>query len=481
MVAVASRYKRDIGIRGMIDRERELRFILEKFNMKSSQLIILWGRRRVGKTYLLKEFCSRYPAIYFLATQGSKKDQLFQLSEAIAEFFNDSLLMIKPFSEWQEVFVYLKEKRSQKFALIIDEFPYLINTDPAIPSIFQKGWDEYLVNNDKIMLILNGSSISMMENEVLGASSPLYGRRTGQWKLEPFNLMDTAGFFPRAKLIRLIEIYSVIGGIPYYALFFDPKLNIEENIKGKIIKKGEVLYEEVDFLLREEFKEPRSYFPILSAIASGSHKFGEIASKTGMDKSNLTKYLAILDQLHIAYREVPITEKYPNKSKKGLYFIRDPFINFWFRFVQLNLRHLEMEKIDFVWREKIAPEFDHYVSRNCEKIILNLLEQKRKSFPFEYERLGRYWDKNIEIDIMALDYEEKNVLLGEIKWQIKPLGIKTLKLLKEKSEKIKILSDYRKYFLLVSKSGFTPGLQKIAGENVQLFDLRKDQLIGRDS
>ena len=138
----------------------------------------------------------------------------------------------------------------------------------------------------------------------------------------------------------MIEIYSVIGGVPYYAQFFAPELDIEENIKSEILKKGVVLYEEVDFLLREEFKEPRSYFPILSAIASGSHKFGEIASKTGMDKSNLTKYLAILDQLHITYREVPATEKYPHKSKKGLYLIRDPYTNFWFRFVRPNLRHL---------------------------------------------------------------------------------------------------------------------------------------------
>ena len=457
----------------MIDRERELTFLVEKFHAKSAQLIILWGRRRVGKTYLLKEFCSRYPAIYFLATKSSKKDQLSQLSEAIAEFFDDSLLMIKPFSEWQEVFVYLKEKRSPRFALIIDEFPYLISTDPAIPSIFQKGWDEYLVHNDKIVVILNGSSIAMMEKEVLGASSPLYGRRTGQWKLEPFNLVETAGFFPKANLIRLIEIYSVIGGIPYYAQLFDPELDIEENIKRMILKKGEVLYEEVDFLLREGFREPRSYFPILSAIAGGSHKFGEIAGKTGMDKSNLTKYLSILDQLHITFREVPVTEKFPHKSKKGLYFIRDPFINFWFRFVRRNLRYLEMEKIDFVWQEKISPAFDYYVSRHCKKIIMDALETMAGTLPFDYERLGRYWDKNIEIDIMALDGEEKIVLLGEIKWQKRPVGIGVLGELKEKAKRLKLLSDSRKHFLLISKSGFTRSLQEMADGSVLLLDLKK--------
>ena len=191
-----------------------------------------------------------------------------------------------------------------------------------------------------------------------------------------------------------------------------------------------------------------------------------------MDKSNLTKYLAILDQLHITYREVPVTEKFPHKSKKGLYFIRDPFINFWFRFVRRNLRYLEMEKIDFVWREKIAPEFDYYVSRHCEKIIVDVLETLTGTLPFDYERLGRYWDKNIEIDIMALDGEEKNVLLGEIKWRKKPTGIKIFGELREKAERIKTLSACRKYFLLISKSGFTQAVQEMAGENVLLLDLR---------
>ena len=457
----------------MIDRQAELRFLEEKFHEKGAQFIVLWGRRRVGKTHLLKEFCDLYPAIYFLATKGSTKDQLLQLSEAIAEFFNDSLLMIRPFSDWREVFVYLNGKRSERFALIIDEFPYLINTDPAIASIFQKGWDEYSVHNDQLVFIINGSSISMMEKDVLGTSSPLYGRRTGQWKLEPFNLTETAGFFPKADLVRLIETYCVIGGIPYYSRCFDPQSDIEQNIKRRVLKKGEVLYEEVDFLLREEFRDPRSYFPILSQIAGGSHKFGAIAGKTGMDKSNLTKYLSVLEQLHITYREVPVTEKFPHKSKKGLYFIRDPFVNFWFRFVRPNLRHLEMERVDFVWREKLSPEFDYYVSRHCEKAILDVLEILIGALPFDYERLGRYWDKNVEVDIMALDDKEENVLLGEVKWKKRPVGVKTLQELRKKAKVIKGLSRARHYFLLVSKSGFTRSLEQMADEGLRLLDLRK--------
>ena len=456
----------------MIDRVKELRFLAEKFEEKPAQLIVLWGRRRVGKTFLLKTFCSRHPAIYFLATKTSTKDQLFQLSEAISEFFHDDLLAIRPFSKWEEVFVYLKEKRTGKFALVIDEFPYLMNSEPAITSIFQKGWDELLVYNDHIMLILNGSSISMMENEVLSAASPLYGRRTGQWKVEPFELRDISNFFPEAGLVELIEIYSVIGGIPFYARFFDHKKSLKENIKRKILKKGEVLYSEVDFLLREEFKEPRSYSPILLAIASGNHKFGKISAQTGMDKSNLTKYLSILDHLGIVYREVPVTERYPHKSKKGLYFICDPFINFWFHFVWPNLRHLEMERIDFVWREKIEPEFDHYVSMNCEKVISNALDDIGGDILSGYERIGRYWDKDVEIDILATDDKGRNALLGEIKWTRNPVGIRVLKDLKEKAEKIDVLKDSRKSFLLVSKSGFTQRLQEMTDERLSLLDLR---------
>ena len=456
----------------MINRIRELNFLIDKFQERSAQLIVLWGRRRVGKTFLLKSFCDGHPAIYFLATKSATKDQLAQLSEAVSDFFHDDLLAMRPFSKWEELFVYLKEKGTEKFALVIDEFPYLISAEPAITSIFQKGWDEFLVHNAHVMLVLNGSSISMMENEVLNASSPLYGRRTGQWKLEPLKLKDIAEFFPETDLIGLIEIYSVIGGVPFYAHFFDHTKSLRENIQDKILRKGEVLYAEVDFLLREEFKQSRSYAPILLAIAAGNHKFGKISSQTGADKSNLTKYLFILSQLGIVYREVPITERFPEKSKRGLYFISDPFINFWFQFVWPNLRHLEMERVDFVWREKIEPQFDHYVSMNCEKVILSALEDIQGDILGEYERVGRYWDKNVEIDILGIDDQTKTALFGEIKWSRNLVDVNVFRDLEKKSETIDMLKDFRKSFLLISKSGFTPRLEAMADGKLLLLDLR---------
>jgi AAA+ ATPase superfamily predicted ATPase len=191
-----------------------------------------------------------------------------------------------------------------------------------------------------------------MEQHVLGSKSPLYGRRTGQWRVEPLTLLQARAFFPARPLVDVIETYAVVGGVPFYALQFDPKASLAQNVKRHVLSKGSVLFEEVPFLLREEVHEPRSYFPILAAIAAGSRKFGEISSKTGFDKANLGKYLATLQELRLVRREVPITEADPGRSRKGLYAIEDPFTDFWLRYVWPHLAALEVETLAFrqaVW------------------------------------------------------------------------------------------------------------------------------------
>ena len=396
------------------------------------------------------------------------------LSETLADFFQDELLRIHPLENFEEVFLYLSRKKEKRFALIIDEFPYLIQADRAIPSIFQRGWDQYFSKNNKIMLILNGSSISMMEDQVLSAASPLYGRRTGQWKLQPMTVGQLKGFFPRSSLIDLILIYTVIGGIPFYASLFDNNISLAENIKTKILKKGEVLYEEVEFLLREGLREPRNYFPILSAIASGDSKFGAISSKTGMDRSNLSKYLSVLKDLHLVEKEVPITETMPHKSKRGLYFLSDPFANFWFHFVRPNLRFLEAGKSDFVWKEKISPRLEQFISLNCEKPIIQIIEglNLQGAFPFQLVEIGRYWDSSTEIDLIGFDSGRENALIGEIKWTNKQVEYRVLNALIAKAESLEKLKECKKTFLIVSRSGFQKSLLKMKKDNVILLDLR---------
>ncbi|MEA1928514.1 MAG: ATP-binding protein [Candidatus Auribacterota bacterium] len=459
----------------IVNREEELRFLKEKFAGKKAEFIVMWGRRRVGKTFVLTHFADKVPAIYYLCVRSSLREQLTMLSEAFADFFQDELLRIHPLENFEEVFLYLSRKTERRFALIIDEFPYLIQADRAIPSIFQRGWDQDLSKNNKIMLILNGSSISMMEDRVLSAASPLYGRRTGQWKLQPMTVGQLKGFFPRASIIDLIRIYTVIGGIPFYASLFDNSKSLSMNIKNKILKKGEVFYEEVEFLLREELKEPRNYFPILSAIASGDHKFGAISSKTGMDRSNLSKYLSVLKDLHLVEREVPITETMPHKSKRGLYFISDPFANFWFHFVRPNLRFLEAGKSDYVWKDKISPRLEQFISLNCEKPIIQIIEELnlRGAFPFQLVEIGRYWDSSTEIDLIGFDSGRENALIGEVKWTNKLIDHRVLKTLIAKAESLDKLQGCKKTYLIVSRSGFQKSLLKMKKENVILLDLRQ--------
>lgn len=461
----------------IVNRKQELRFLEEKFKSNKSEVIVLWGRRRVGKTYLLKEFSQKHPLIYFLATKTTTKGQLDELATVFAEYFNDSFLKNRSFGTWLDVFEYLKKQPdNKKMVWVVDEFPYLVESDSAIPSIFQKGIDEYLANKN-ILLVLCGSSITMMERHVLGVKSPLYGRRTGQWKIEPMKLIDFKEFFLGYDWINLINVYALLGGIPFYARLFDPKASLFENIKTKVLKKGELLYEEVNFLLREEQREPRVYFPILASIAQGNHKFGHIANQTGLDKSNLTKYLSVLEDLHFIYREVPILEKNKARSKKGLYFIHDSFTDFWFYFMRPNVGRLEQEKYSEVLAD-IKDKFDFYVSQRVEKIFFQILDHfnQNNQLLFRYDFLGRQWGGDYEIDIVAFDKEKTKFLCGEIKWQNQPVKKNIFMDLKNRAEKMKLPVNSEVYYLLVSKNGFQKDLYNEAADNryLKLIDLKND-------
>lgn len=461
----------------MINRKQELKFLEEKFKSHKSEVVVLWGRRRVGKTYLLKEFSQKHSLAYFLATKTTTKGQLDELAVVFAEYFNDSFLKNRSFGTWLDVFEYLKKQPdNKKIVWVVDEFPYLVESDSAIPSIFQKGIDEYL-RDKNLLLVLCGSSIAMMEQHALGVKSPLYGRRTGQWKIEPMKLIDFKDFFPNQDWITLINFYALLGGIPFYAKLFNPKATLFENLKNKVLKKGELLYEEVNFLLREELREPRVYFPILASIAQGNHKFGHIANQTGLDKSNLTKYLSVLEDLHFIYREVPILEKNQSRSKKGLYFINDSFTDFWFYFIRPNLRHLEKEKYAEVFID-IKKNFNFYVSQRVEKIFFQILDylNQNNQLPFRYDFLGRQWGGDYEIDLVAFDKEKTKFLFGEIKWQNQIVKKNILADLKNKVEKIKLPPKSEVYYLLASKNGFQKDLYNEAANNphLKLIDLKKD-------
>jgi len=458
-----------------INRESELKFLNEKWKEDEAQLIIIYGKRRVGKTEISIRFAKNKPHIYFLCERIASHKQLKKFTEAVGEYFKDEFLPQEGFKDWETAFKYLSKKK-EKIVIIIDEFPYLADIDAAVPSTFQKSWDLHL-KNSRVNLILLGSSISLMEKTVLFYKAPLYGRRTGQFLIKPFKFKEAKKVFPNKSFDEILSIYSVAGGTPLYLNKFCGK-NYLDVIREEILKKGQPLYEEVEFLLREELKEPRNYFVILEALSLGKHKLSEIINETGFDKGTVSRYISILDSLQITKKEIPITEKIPEKSRKGIYAIDDNFFNFWFRFIFRNRSLLEENRISEVVA-KIKEAVPALLSKNYERISGEILSDAilNKKLPLRIETYGRWWNNEEEIDLVAVNNQTNEILFGEVKWTNKLVGTNIYENLKRKSQRVEWgKKNRREHFALFSKSGFTPDMKKIAKkEYIYLF--HKDKLL----
>lgn len=458
-----------------VNRELELNFLNEKWRENVAQLIIIYGKRRVGKTEMSIQFAKDKPHIYFLCERIAMRNQLKKFTAAIGGYFKDEFLPPEGFRDWETAFKYLANKR-EKLIVIVDEFPYLVETDKAVPSSFQKAWDLYLKNSNLYLMLL-GSSISMMEKTVLFYKSPLYGRRTGQFLIKPFSFREVKEVFADKSFEEILSIYSIAGGTPLYLDKFCGK-NYLNVVKEEILKKGQPLYEEIEFLLREELKEPRNYFVILEALSLGKHKLSEVINETGFDKGTVSRYLAILDSLQITRKEIPITERMPEKSRRGIYTIDDNFFNFWFRFVFRNRALLEENRINEV-ASKIKEAMPALLAKNYERIsgevLLNTVLKRRPALKFEI--CGRWWNRNEEIDLVAVNRQTNEILFGEVKWSNKPIGINIYKDLKERARKVEWgKKNRRQYFCLFSKSGFTKDMIKLAKEE-KAYLFHKDSLI----
>ena len=456
-----------------IDREKEMAFLEDRWREPGSQLIVLWGKRRVGKTELVKQFVTGKPHVYFLSENTNDKEQLHRFSLAIGRFFQEPLLETRGFAGWEESFAYVKAK-NQRFILAIDEFPYLMWSNPAIASLFQKAWDEYW-SGTRIFVILLGSSMAMMENEVLGYRSPLYGRRTGQWRIDPMSFSAACKFMPGRTFSDILAHFSVAGGMPAYWLQFDPVKDFARNCLDHVFRKGAMLYDEVEFILREELREPRYYFALLQAVAQGKRKLSEIVNATGLSQPVANKYLGVLADLKIVERELPATEETPLKSKKGLYRIADEFFNFWFKFVFPKRADLEMGRTDEV-TAAVTRELPRHLSGIYEKVAVETLWYNRERF-FPFSAVGRWWNRTAEIDIIAVNRELDCILFGEVKWSEKVVGIDIYEALKGKASKVSYGSkDRKEIYCLFSKKGFTKAMIDRAGrDGVILF--KEDVLV----
>lgn len=448
-----------------VDRELEMETLQNEYDRDGSALVVLYGRRRVGKTTLISEFIKDKKALFFLASEEAEAQNRNAFKEKVAEFINSDLLRGADIKSWDVLFKAIMDTPfDSKPVIVLDEFQYLGKANPAFPSIFQRIWEEIL-KDKSVMVILCGSLISMMESQTLAYGSPLYGRRTAQIRLKQIPFGYYHEFFPNKSRRELIEMYAVTGGVPKYIELFSESKDIYTAIEKCVLNRSGYLYDEPHFLLQQEVSEVGSYFSIIKAIAAGNSKLSAISAVLEIKATSLTKYLKTLIDLDILEREIPITEENPEKSKKGLYKIKDNYLRFWFAFVYPNMSFIESGHSSVVMnkiRKSLVKNHVAFVYEDvCKERMWDL--NAEDAWPFHFTKLGRYWDSKDEIDIAALDPEGKNLILGECKYWSEPVGVSVLRDLEAKTDSVAWEQDKRKvWYVLFSASGFTDELKALA-------------------
>jgi AAA+ ATPase superfamily predicted ATPase len=434
-----------------IDRAEEMAFLEERYSDGGFEFLVLYGRRRVGKTELLRQFVKGRPHIYFLADKRGTERNVLRLRREMAEALDKPEVAIE---ELDELFRWYIAEAGDRPLIVIDEFPYLVEKDDAIPSVLQLVIDQNM-SGTSTMLVLCGSSEGMMERTVLGARSPLYGRRTGHWKVLPLAFADACGFFPGVSIDRCIEFNSVLGGVPHYLQRFRGNASVYNNAQRVIMSRTGALYEEVDFLLREELREPDVYKAILEAIGSGKARVGEIADTSRVPTHDIDKYLKVLIRLGVVERLRPVT-KGP-KSKHTRYRMADPLFRFWFTFCEPFKSDLELGETARCM-DALAKGFPSYMGRAFEPICRQLIAS---DFPGRWQDIGPWWGARrvggerveVEIDVVGLNKSDRELLLGECKWSKGVDAKKVLKGLRSKAEHVAWRKkDRREVYALFARS-----------------------------
>lgn len=468
-----------------LGREKEI-LDLEKEYARDGGFVVIYGRRRIGKTTLIKQFIKSKTAFYFLATKEVESQSMKRFAGVIARTTGNSVLQKAAFSDWLDLFQAVADyKPNEKKVLVIDEFPYLVKVNDSFPSILQNAWDEILKDSN-VMLILCGSLISMMKKHALSYESPLYGRRTAQMRIAPLPF-TTVYENQKLSFEEAAEQYSITGGVPKYMEFFSDGQPLYEQIKENVLSKNGFLYEEPNFLLTDEVQVPTNYFSIIKVIADGNHKLGMIAGILGLETSALTPYLKTLSELGFIEKQVPVTEKNAEKTRKGLYFISDNFLRFWFRYVypykgelELDNMQISLDELDKDFKEK----FVAFAYKDiCKEIFARLCSDK--AIDFTPSKIGSYWlnDKsgNTQIDVMAVDTVNKRLFAGECKYHNQPVNADVyFELVKKVDNSSEIKSAFKGYTVIYgvfSKSGFTSRMTDICNSNPNLFLINETSIV----
>lgn len=452
-----------------VNRTKELESLEKQYNSTSSSLVIVYGRRRVGKTALITEFLrSHQDSLYFLATEESELQNLHYFKTQVSDFTDNDLLKSANV-DWLTTFKMLIDYKTEtKKIIVFDEFQYIGQSNSAFPSVLQKIWDT-LLQDANVMLILCGSLVSLMKSQTLDYGSPLYGRRTAQIKLKQITFKHYHEFYDEQPNGDLLPFYAVTGGVPKYIETFQGYKDIYKAIEENVLNAQSFLYEEPYFLLQKEVSEIGSYFSLIKAIAMGNRKLSDIATNLELKQTGLTKYLKVLMDLDLIEREVPVTEPAPEKSKSGLYRITDNFIAFWFKFVYPYRAYLEKGEINYVLSQIKNGFIQNFASFIYEDVCREKMWELSvaNTWDFHFDKVGRYWGAKCgEIDIVGIDTNGKNVVLGECKYTTSPKGLSVLHDLQAKTEAMqKVTGAANVHYIIFSTAGFTQGLIDEAKKN----------------
>ena len=449
-----------------IGRADDLAFLQDCYEDPKAQLVVLYGRRRIGKTETLSHFAQGKPCLFFSAQMATKEAQLAEFSRRMFEEGTPASAYLDQYTDWRTAFEELTRLPSptdgRRRLVIIDEFPYLVRSDPSLPSVLQNLWDHTL-RHANLMIVLCGSAMSFIEKEVLSEKAPLYGRATGVLKMRPMPYWDAVRFFPDYSPEEKAIAYAILGGIPQYLATFDPDRPLDWNIKRHILRRGAALYSEPEFLMREEFRETAKYNTIIRAVALGDTKINDIATHTLIPATALGFYLSGLMETGIVEREFPVTAAVGERAKgtRGLYRLDDDFFAFWYSFVYPNRSELESGDVDGVYEEVVKPNLHGFAAHAFERISADwlMLQSRSKALPYRLNRCGRWWDRTDEMDVVALDRTSRKAMAGECKFRSTPMDAPVLDRLRMRAMKLDV--DERMY-VLFSLNGFTARLERTA-------------------
>jgi len=455
-----------------VDRKSELDELNRLSQSATGVFLSVYGRRRVGKTTLLLHWAKQtgLPYMYWVArreTADATRQSLARALWALA-YPKDQNQQPPRFDSWE---LLLREMArligSQRLIIIFDEFPYAVESDPSFPSHLQAAWD-HLFKSLPITLILSGSHIGMMVDS-MAYSAPLYGRFTGQLPIDALPFAALKEFFPRYEAAERVATYAVLGGVPAYLEQFNPNQNLSKNIRNHLFNKTGMFRNEPAVLISDLVRETRIYEAILRAISIGKRRPSEIAEMIGFPTSNLPPYLKRLTELHLIERQVPATIPFSQRqtTTKSRYMVRDAYLRFYFRFIEPNQEMVEQGLQTRLW-ERIAEQFRAFVGATtfedlCREWIVT--RARADQLPFMPELVGSYWSKEAQVDVVAINWQERAILLGECKWGVGAVKRPVVEELIAKAPRVVPGEEWQVHYAFFARSGFTEEACQ-AGRNV---------------